>query len=508
MKNRFSLSILATLLVASFLGLFASGANAAVQDTACYKTTEVTELSHQEYRYSKTVTTPKFKTQHEVDKFVRTREKRNGQWGSYSTPVRYVPIGSHDEFVNVVAPPNWQAHSEGTTNGIRWERQWALMATGVTRQVADGNTVTTEYFPSVDGWTNEGPTKAGWTKIAERKVIDREAGTTTTEFPCPGAAATPGTCEGPGTVSLSPETSQYFTWNVDRTNLSAVTATVTPGPGVTINGSKSFGPWNISQITGSICIPDGNPATPTATRLGECGVSDRVTVIRSTGVNYFVSIDGAAATPVVFGESTSKVFTSTAKSFSVVVTATAAEGYELVGYPQGGWSFTALDGSGNACLTKAAVVASVTATCASDAVLKVTNNGETAATIVGPGSKVTILGGGKSFEVTLLAVGSGVHALGPITVDGEVLVVTKPAGATINAFGDVVTDSSTCTTTTTTPPTTTTAPPAAKVAPPADPTPESLAFTGLDASGLVLIALVAIALGGGSMIIVRRRKTV
>jgi hypothetical protein len=197
----------------------------------------VEEVSHQEYKYSKQVET--FKTQYEIDKFTRERSKETqhysftggkrgtweapsypgspgdwqantshephnsnsadwignsglhytgqwysaswfyfevGDWGPWSTPVRYVPIGTHDSFVDVVPAPNWQEHGDSYTS--RYQRDWALLATGATQQVSTG--FMTEYYNGGD-WTTD-VLGDPWTKIDERKVVDVEAVPAYTEY--------------------------------------------------------------------------------------------------------------------------------------------------------------------------------------------------------------------------------------------------------------------------------------------------------------------------------------
>lgn len=113
---------------------------------------------------------PVYKTQYEVDKFTRTREFKLHPygWGPWSTPTSWQPTGSHLAWVDVVAAPVWKDHADG----FGWEREWAVLATGQTRQVQTG-TVTVEDEPLREeyGWTEEGPELEGWTLIDQR---DRE----------------------------------------------------------------------------------------------------------------------------------------------------------------------------------------------------------------------------------------------------------------------------------------------------------------------------------------------
>lgn len=222
-------------------------------------TDEVPAVTHDEYRYSREV--PTYKTQYEIDKFTRerTREKAAtwqrysyignlprpifgpdiapwawqadvagdphgigqegiyqkgngngswfyleqtgwtyGPWSDWSTPERYVPHGTHDSFVDEVPTPNWQKHFYNDT----YQRQWALLPTGVTKPVQTGTV--TEYFPSEDGYTANIPVGEGWKIVDNTKVVDTEAVPGFTEYvytvTVEGESCPPTTTEPPTTV--------------------------------------------------------------------------------------------------------------------------------------------------------------------------------------------------------------------------------------------------------------------------------------------------------------------
>jgi hypothetical protein len=134
------------------------------------------------------------------------------------------------------------------------------------------------------------------------------------------------TLTSPGTYPVSPG---------DTVKIQAVGDVVNgyyiPGP----FNEQDFGPWTFAAPDGD-CIVDAVPVDPTVApqtcEEDEEGIGSYVdgsiTIVASTGVNYF--IDG---TPVGAG-------THSYGPGTYIVTAEPQDGYQLEGYPDGGWSLT------------------------------------------------------------------------------------------------------------------------------------------------------------------------
>ena len=65
-----------------------------------------------QFKYQRSVET--FKTQHEIDKYVRTSTTNvDGTWINYGPATRWEPTGSHLAWVDTVPAANWQQHGAG-----------------------------------------------------------------------------------------------------------------------------------------------------------------------------------------------------------------------------------------------------------------------------------------------------------------------------------------------------------------------------------------------------------
>ena len=275
-------------------------AQAIVQDdgpAACYeqvpytvyqfsKTTTtpgVAEVSHFEYSYSKEVRTETFKTQYEIDKYVRDRTRTYtegtdgkhyalkgssgigkdetplppgqadywqvnthqephafgvypipgstlhyvsagssgnrdwfyftpgtpesyGGWTDWSAPYRWEPVGSHLKFVDVVPAANWKDHSKGEWTDT-YQRQWSEYPTGKTREVSTGFKTETVF----SGVVKE-PLGEPWVLLDGYpvKVIDQEyiPGFDTTEFYNNGSV---------GPTDLAVDGQRNLGWTTDQT---------------------------------------------------------------------------------------------------------------------------------------------------------------------------------------------------------------------------------------------------------------------------------------------------
>jgi hypothetical protein len=146
----------------------------------------------------------------------------------------------------------------------------------------------------------------------------------------------PGTCDAEGSIT-APDTAQVD-WTITGP-ITARVATATPIGNVTLIGKTVYGPYDLSQITGSPCIPDATPIKPVLTTDEECGGSDLLTITAVEGVIY--RVDGEI---VDFNGAATADFAAVFGDITLNVTVEAADGYELVGADLGPWSFD-LDGS-------------------------------------------------------------------------------------------------------------------------------------------------------------------
>lgn len=271
-------------------------------------------------RYSRSTST----TEHEVDKFVRTRERETrhysytggkrstlfppawpgdpgdwqantaqephgdadeglhwtGQWwnaswfffdvgefGDWSEPTRWVPTGSHLDWVAEIPAPDWQHHGSGSTHGVAWERQWTPgYPTGETRQVPGPDEVS-DLLPAP-------PEGDGWTKVdGSDEIAEGEA------FPCPTATATAGDCEAPGIITR--QDSPAYTAALSGSP-SATVVTFTAIDPLTVPQTVVVGPFDITERSIFDCTEIPEPTEREASDEDVDCDSDEVTITTTT----------------------------------------------------------------------------------------------------------------------------------------------------------------------------------------------------------------------------------
>lgn len=145
--HRALLALAAAILLAAVVVATAqvAGAETQPEPVACSAQVELVERIYER---------PTYTTEHEVAKHTRERTKDRGQWSDWSTPEVWTPL-SHEAWVTDLPAPVWQPHA----SGYRWERQWAVLPTGLTRE--------TETGVESSGWTTD-TLESPWTLVDER----------------------------------------------------------------------------------------------------------------------------------------------------------------------------------------------------------------------------------------------------------------------------------------------------------------------------------------------------